>query len=414
MHIGIIVSIILSTLALICFISSLLVFWFKKTHPNNSINDLKELKNQFNDFILRLEKDKATNTALQDFLNKKLDHLTTKNDTLIQNYHGLEKTFKANHIGGQKLANAFQQQLNEKLNTLVQNHKHLFENYANLESTLKTTHDGGQKLATEFQKLSRVFLHPSERGFSGETSLNFILDGIFGTTSNIVFRQYQMKNNCRADVFIKTPQGNIPIDSKFPQIKMDNNGNILDLKDFKTKLTKHINDVGKYISSEDNTFISLMYLPSQRLFELIYEKATELNWLHKLAHKNKVYIVAPNTLAIVLQIIDKIIREYRLKNNLENIFVLLQDFRKDWDRMQNRFEKTHKSFNKFGDNLQNYEISFKKTTKKLNAILEIENTISTTLDTTELPLIDNSEIETKFQNDNQNDETISTKNDQPS
>lgn len=267
------------------------------------------------------------------------------------------------------------QELNKNFQNLGDNYNKLLTNLTTIDNKLENTNQDNRRLTEQFDDLTKVFFNSSRRGLSGETALNYILHAVFGNNSKIVNTQYQMKNGKRADVFIRAPQSNIPIDSKFPLINTEalfNPSNDeerrLTLNDLKIKLRKHIQDVSKYVSDIDNTAIALLYLPSQPLFEFIYA-SNDLNDLDRFAHQNKVYLVGPNTLPIVLQIINKVIEKHNIQKHIKQIFQLLQYFQKDWKRLQERFEGINKNFITFDSNFQKFGISFKKTSKKLSKIL---------------------------------------------
>lgn len=227
------------------------------------------------------------------------------------------------------------QELNKNFQNLGDSYNKLLTNLTTIDNKLENTNQDNRRLTEQFDDLTKVFFNSSRRGLSGETALNYILHAVFGNNSKIVNTQYQMKNGKRADVFIRAPQSNIPIDSKFPLINTEalfNPSNDeerrLTLNDLKIKLRKHIQDVSKYVSDIDNTAIALLYLPSQPLFEFIYA-SNDLNDLDRFAHQNKVYLVGPNTLPIVLQIINKVIEKHNIQKHIKQIFQLLQYFQKD-------------------------------------------------------------------------------------
>ena len=266
-------------------------------------------------------------------------------------------------------------ELSRNFQNLGDSYGKLLRNWTTLDSKLDDAREKNQRLSEQFTDLTKVFFNTTRRGLSGEMALNYILHAVFGNNAEIINKQYQMKNGKRADVFIHAPQSNIPIDSKFPRINTEDLFNPpndeayrFTVNDLKTKLKKHILDVSKYISAADNTTLALLFLPSQPLFEFIYANK-DLNQLDEFAQKNKVYLVGPNTLPIVLQIVNKVIRNYKIRKHFKEVFKLLQKFQGDWKRVQDRFETIDKNLTTYQNHFEKFRISFSKTSTNLDRIL---------------------------------------------
>ncbi len=315
------------------------------------------------------EQRKATLASSEEML--KIQTVLTTLDTKQSDLRDQFRAF-ADKITIEQTTN---QELNKNFQTLGANYHKLLTNLTTIDNKLENTSQDNRRLTEQFDDLTKVFFNSSRRGSSGETTLNYILHAVFGNNAKVVNTQYQMKNGKRADVFIHAPQSNIPIDSKFPLINTEalfnprnDDERRTTLSDLKTKLRKHIQDVSKYVSEKDNTAVALLYLPSQPLFEFIYAN-NDLSNLDRFAHQHKVYLVGPNTLPIVLQIINKVIERHNIQKNIKQILQLLQHFQKDWQRLQERFAGINKNFGTFETNFHRFQISFEKISKKLTRIL---------------------------------------------
>ena len=137
-----------------------------------------------------------------------------------------------------------------------------------------------QKNIGEFSEIGRSmkdlqdFLSsPKMRGNIGEQILNDLLKQNFPQESFAL--QYTFNNGSKVDAVLKTSNGLIPIDAKFP---MENFRKMLHVdsdiekkkikKVFISDVKKHITDISKkYILAEENTVdYAIMYIPSEAIY----------------------------------------------------------------------------------------------------------------------------------------------------
>ena len=185
-----------------------------------------------------------------------------------------------------------------------------------IEALRKSFGDGFSKLVQELGRVQEIghtlrdfqdFLRsPKLRGGVGEQVLNNLLAEVLPKKN--FQTQYQFREGQIVDAIVKTKQGLIPIDSKFPmdsfqryaKAKKEDKENYL--KEFIRDIKKHIDDVSrKYILPQEGTLdYAIMYVPAESVFSEITANQPELL---EYAHQKKVILVSPNTFYYFLKII---------------------------------------------------------------------------------------------------------------
>ena len=180
----------------------------------------------------------------------------------------------------------------------------------------KKFEDGYGKMAQELGRIQEIghsmkdfqdFLRsPKLRGNVGEQILRDLLDQILPKQNFTL--QYQFREGERVDAIIKTKQGLIPIDSKFPieDFKRMSQASSQEeeqlQREFARSIKKHIDDISKkYILPEEGTVdFALMYVPSEPVY---YEITLNQPDLLDYGYNKKVYFVSPNSFYYFLKII---------------------------------------------------------------------------------------------------------------
>lgn len=284
-----------------------------------------------------------------------------------------------------KRRNPNQEQQKTKLDELEENVQpispsqkldEVLDKIGDLVEKAQTSETSSKTLSTKVETLNSIFISNYQRGKLGETTLNFILESMLGNNSDVVKKQYQMRNGNRPDVFLSDGKTNIPIDSKFP---FDNFNKLLKLqpksleyeqalKSLKTNIKKHLLDVSdKYISIPDHAQQAVMYIPSQPLFELIYSD-NSFSDLIKLSNDKHVWISGPNTLPVLLKAIDVFVTDAKRSNSIREILLLLKKTSKEFERFEERWSDFDKGVDKFVKNAKNISTTAKKIRTNFNEI----------------------------------------------
>jgi DNA recombination protein RmuC len=200
-----------------------------------------------------------------------------------------------------------------------------------------------QKNIGEFSEIGRSmkdlqdFLSsPKLRGNIGEQILKDLLKQNFPSDSYSL--QYSFKNGFKVDAVIKTSNGLIPIDSKFP---MENFRKILketsdDLKKSYKKLfisdvKKHISDISKkYILVEQGTVdYALMYIPS----EVIYYEVINDAELFDYSGNQRVLPVSPMSFYAYMKAILMSFEGEKIQSKAKEILDVLRSIKSDYEKI---------------------------------------------------------------------------------
>jgi len=126
------------------------------------------------------------------------------------------------------------------------------------------------EIGRSMKELQEFLQSPKLRGNIGEQVLRDLLSQFLPKEAYIL--QYGFKNGERIDAVVKSSQGLIPIDAKFPienfrkMIREETKAGREKIKrEFLQDIKKHINDISrKYILTEEGTVdYALMYIPSE-------------------------------------------------------------------------------------------------------------------------------------------------------
>jgi len=195
-----------------------------------------------------------------------------------------------------------EQDLTLSLSFLKKDLEGIKNGYAQVSKELGKVQEIGRQMK-DFQDFLRS---PKLRGNVGEQILRDLLEQVL--PKNNFSLQYQFQEGQIVDAIVKTKQGIIPIDSKFPiesfkrlnQAKEDEKEQYC--KEFVRDIKKHIDDISKkYILPQEGTVdFALMYVPSEPVY---YEITLNQPELLDYGYQKKVYFVSPNSFYYFLKII---------------------------------------------------------------------------------------------------------------
>lgn len=165
---------------------------------------------------------------------------------------------------------------------------------------------GIKEIGHQMKDFQDFLKSPKLRGNIGEQVLRDLLDQVL-PKSNFKL-QYQFQEGQIVDAIVKTKQGIIPIDSKFPiesfrrQMKAEAKEKEKYSREFIRDIKKHIDDISKkYILPQEGTVdFALMYVPSEPIY---YEITLNQPQLLEYGYNKKIYFVSPNSFYYFLKII---------------------------------------------------------------------------------------------------------------
>lgn len=234
-----------------------------------------------------------------------------------------------------------------------------------------------QKTIGEFSEIGRSmkdlqeFLNsPKLRGNIGEHILKELLKQHFPSDSYHL--QYQFKSGEKVDAVIKTSQGLVPIDSKFPaenfkklQKAETEEVRVIIRKDFERDVKKHIDDISKkYILAAEGTVdYALMYIPS----EAVYYEIINNDALYNHASTKRILPVSPMSFYAYIKAILMSFEGARIEAQAKVILNTIRSVQKDYEKADDAFLILSKHITNAYKQLDDVSKSFGSLGQKLSS-----------------------------------------------
>ncbi len=224
------------------------------------------------------------------------------------------------------------------------------------------------EIGRSMKDLQEFLKSPKIRGNLGEQVLKELLSQILPKQSFNL--QYTFKSGAVVDAAIKTANGLIPIDSKFPMesfrqmVEAQNEAEReMFRKEFSKNVKKHIDDIArKYILTDEGTIdYALMYLPS----ESVYYEIVNNSSLFDYCAAKRVLPVSPTTFYAYLRAILLSFEGQKIEARAREILASLRAIQKDYLKVEdnlttlnrhvnnayNMMNQTLNSFNQLGQKI---------------------------------------------------------------
>lgn len=190
-----------------------------------------------------------------------------------------------------------------------------------------------QVIGKNIDDLRSVFMNSKLRGNFGEQVLNDMLANNFPKEQYEL--QYKFRDGQTVDAAIRTKDGLIPVDSKFPIDSFrrmlsapTDEGREMERREFQKAAKKHLGDIAKkyILPGEGTTNFSVMYVPSEAAF---YEMISGSDEISDFAQRSRVMMVSPNTLSYFLHILRLGHERIRIEKNVQRVWELLAGFHQE-------------------------------------------------------------------------------------
>lgn len=184
-------------------------------------------------------------------------------------------------------------------------------------------------IAEQLNNLEKVLKNQKQRGNLGEASLELVMSNILPPGAYAM--QYEFPGGETVDAIIRTKEGIIPVDAKFP---LENYSRLRDEKDdvrrveyeeaFKKDLKKRIDETSKYVRPKDGTLpFAFMYIPAEGIYyDLLNDGVGAVNTRNLLDYAQndkKVIIVSPTTFAAYLQSVLYGFKAFKIEEQAKDI-----------------------------------------------------------------------------------------------
>lgn len=183
------------------------------------------------------------------------------------------------------------------------------------------------------EALRDVLISPKLRGNFGERMLYDMLANHFPKDHYV--EQYKFRDGQTVDAMLRTKDGLIPIDSKFPidnfrkmTAAQSDEERSYEKNEFQKAVRKHIADISKkYILPGEGTVnFAVMYVPSEAVFYEIISGSEELS---ELAQRSRVLMTSPNTMSYFLHILRLGHERIRIEENVQKVWEMLSGFQQE-------------------------------------------------------------------------------------
>lgn len=267
----------------------------------------------------------------------------------------------------QKTISNIQQQLDQITNRVTQQLTEVVRGVSETKESTKQVFT----IAEQLKSLESVLKNQKQRGNLGEASLNLILANVLPPGQYQA--QYAFKDGEIVDMVVKTRDGLVPIDSKFP---LENYLRFLDetddvrreqyRKEFKNDVKKKIDQTAKYIRPGEGTMpFAFMFIPAEGIYyDLLNDTSVGIsaNDLIEYAYKQKnVLITSPTTFLAYLQTV-------LFGNQRAKIQEAATDIVKHVHELAKHLKAYEDGHNAMGKSLSQAVGNFEKTNKAFKAI----------------------------------------------
>jgi DNA recombination protein RmuC len=211
------------------------------------------------------------------------------------------------------------------------------------------------------KELQEFLRSPKLRGNIGEQILKELLGQMLPKQTFQL--QYRFKSGVIVDAAIKTTNGIIPIDSKFP---LENFRKIISAQtdtdrkvghhDFEKDVKIHIQDISKkYILTEEGTIdYALMYIPS----EAIYYEIVNNPALFDFSTSQRVLPVSPMTLYAYLRAILMSFEGQKIETQAKEILRTIRSMQKDYQKVEENMNVLQRHITNAYNQMNNVSTSF--------------------------------------------------------
>lgn len=233
------------------------------------------------------------------------------------------------------------------------------------------------EIGRSMKELQEFLASPKIRGNIGEQILKDLLKQYFPKDSYKI--QYPFRNGEKVDAVIKTSQGLIPIDSKFPLENFRKYSKAEDPKErdvykklFVSDVKKHIGDIArKYILPDEKTVdYALMYIPSEN----VYYEIINSDEIFDFAGSKMVLPVSPMSFYAYIKAILISFEGQKIEERAKQVITLLSAIKKDYQRT----EENLSVLNKHIANAYNQSSQVSKNFSSLGQKLTSTNLLSDT------------------------------------
>lgn len=233
-------------------------------------------------------------------------------------------------------------------------------------------------IAEQLSNLEKVLKNQKQRGNLGEASLELVMSNILPPGAYAM--QYEFPGGDTVDAIIRTKEGVIPVDAKFP---LENYSRLRDERDddrraeyeeaFKRDLKRRIDETSKYVRPKDGTLpFAFMYIPAEAIYyDLLNDGVGAVNTRNLIDYAQndrKVIIVSPTTFAAYLQSVLYGFKAFKIEEQAKDIAKNVEALSRHLKAYEDFYKKLGGSL---GTTVNHYNAAYKELAKVDKDVLKI-------------------------------------------
>jgi DNA recombination protein RmuC len=191
-------------------------------------------------------------------------------------------------------------------------------------ATLEEARAAIRRLSTDVGELQRTLSDKQARGAFGQARMEAIVADAL--PAELYAFQPELPNGARPDCVVRMPDGEslLVIDAKFPLEAFEALRRAADegerrkaLRRFRRDLLHHVEAIAKkYLLPGVTHDTAILFVPSESVFAAVHEELPEVV---QAAHARRVVLASPNTLMLMVQTLQSLLRDARIREAAEAI-----------------------------------------------------------------------------------------------
>jgi DNA recombination protein RmuC len=233
------------------------------------------------------------------------------------------------------------------------------------------------KLSSEMVSLKDILSNKQARGAYGQGRMEAIIrDGLHSSAYSF---QTTLSNGSRPDCLIRLPENemSVVIDAKFP-LEAYNALKKCGPEDdprpheqrFRADVSRHVKDIAeKYLIKGETHETAIMFVPSESIYADLHETFEDVI---QRAHRSHVIITSPNVLMLLVQTMQAVFKDARMREQAVVIQTEVVRLMEDVSRMHDRVLDLQRHFGMAGKDIEKIVTSSEKITRRGTRIEQLE------------------------------------------
>jgi len=232
-------------------------------------------------------------------------------------------------------------------------------------------------LSGEMISLKDILSNKQARGAYGQARMEAIIRD--GLQSSAYSFQTTLSNGTRPDCLVRLPDSMVQlvIDAKFPleafnalkAAKGDSEIKAAEAR-LRRDVLAHVKDIaGKYLIAGETHESAIMFVPSEAVYADLYERFEDV--IQK-AHRERVVIASPNVLMLLIQTLQAVFKDARMREQAHLIKIEVARLLDDVGRLKDRVLDLNRHFGQAAGDLEKLGVSADKITRRGHRIEQLD------------------------------------------